>query len=177
MHELHRVKANGKTYRIYEDDAKRYLRIDGTMTTQSVGGEGPTGLYYDDIAGAVPLAAKSVLMLGLGAGTVFRLLRELGHEGRFFGVESDPTMLSLARSFFRLDELRVDIYPTSAEKFNASCAMTFDVVIVDAYEAALTPVVTGTLLDSARGLVAAGGTLIVNDFREEEGNTVTVERL
>jgi len=181
MRPIHSVTAHGRTYRVYTDQfepSKTYLRIDNTPTTQSVGGHGLTGLYFDELADAVPRSAKSILMLGLGCGTVARLLRERGDRSRILGVEPDGVVLDLARRYFGLDGLNVTVVKQTAEEFlNSGCPVMFDAVIVDAYADVYEQVVVGPLLEKARSLIVAGGVLVVNDYTPDAGNVVIVERV
>jgi spermidine synthase len=74
---------------------------------------------------------RSALILGLGAGTVARLLRERWPEVRIAGYELDPAVVRVATSFFNLDP-QISVHIADARQaFTGS--EKFDLVVVDIY--------------------------------------------
>ena len=76
---------------------------------------------------------RSVLMLGLAGGTVFRILRHLLPEARLEAVEIDPEILALGRRYMALDELDLRIHVADAKPWLARNRRRFDAVIDDCY--------------------------------------------
>jgi SAM-dependent methyltransferase len=177
MRELTRLTANGRFYRVMEGPSfERYLRVGHSQTVQSIGGYGPTGHYYDHIADACGNNPSSVLICGLAGGTVARLLRERGYKGKIYGVDNDPTMVSLGRAWFNLDRYVNSVIVMDAERYLRTVAVTFGCVILDLYVDAVDCRHTPDVLRLGLSVVEPGGNLIINDWSQEEGNTVTVMR-
>lgn len=104
--------------RVVEDRSQetplRYLQVnEGFDSFQSVWQERlgllPAGFYYNDFLLPASWSEASgpwrVLVLGLGAGTAIRVLEgEARLDLRFTGVELDPAVVDLGRSYFGLGE-------------------------------------------------------------------------
>jgi spermidine synthase len=79
----------------------------------------------------------SVLMLGFGAGTVARKLRELVGPSHIIGIELDPIHLSIADGFFDCAEgcelMAADAVEWVQEESGEPDAVQFDMIIDDLY--------------------------------------------
>lgn len=73
---------------------------------------------------------KSVLILGLGGGTLAKLLRKIYPNAKITGVEIDPIMIELGKKYLELDKYGIDIEIADANKFKLG---EYDLVIVDMY--------------------------------------------
>lgn len=74
---------------------------------------------------------KNVLILGLGCGTLVKLISQKWPLARITGVEIDPIMISLGKKYFGLDNYKnLKIVLGNAKKQKLS---GFDLVICDAY--------------------------------------------
>jgi len=170
-----------KKYRVYESTDQngspiRLLRLGDGNTVESIYGKGPTGKYWDDIAAAVPKTAFSVLMIGVAGGTVARLLREQGFKGRIFGIEYDPIMLSMGKTWF-LTELYFDaLILADGTEYLKNCPIRFDAIILDAYDRGGKTSHNAEMYHYAENCLTPDGVIITNDFDYEEGNIVIVER-
>lgn len=115
----------------------RALRVDGTFASFWRPGETATGSVWDALA--LPILAlpaprrRRVLLLGLGGGSVARLVRELAPRARIVGVEIDPEVVRAARRWFELDALGVEVHRTDARRFLARSRERFDVVLDDVF--------------------------------------------
>jgi spermidine synthase len=89
-----------------------------------------------------------VLMLGLGGGSVPRILRdELGTDAPITAVELDPAMVQLGRRYFGLDKhVQLRILEGDATVHIHSLRERFDLVLVDLFDD----------LDLARGVDTMG---------------------
>jgi spermidine synthase len=77
---------------------------------------------------------KNVLLLGLGAGNVPKLLMEIAPEAKVLGIELDPEVLRLGRKYFGLDQLpNLEAKQADAIDFVLGCHDTFDMVVVDLF--------------------------------------------
>lgn len=77
------------------------------------------------------------LILGLGGGTVAKLIRKNWPEAKITGVEIDPIMIELGKKYFDLDKVGVEIVIKDAfEYFNhqpSTINHHFDLIVVDLY--------------------------------------------
>lgn len=74
---------------------------------------------------------KSVLILGLGGGTVAKLVRKYWPKSEIAGVEIDPMMVELGKKYLGLDHTKVII--GDAYEFIEKNKEKYDLVIVDLY--------------------------------------------
>ena len=114
---------------------------------------------------------ESVLMLGFGAGTVARKLRELVEPKQIVGIELDPIHLSIAEGFFDCGEgcelVAADAVEWVREEGAESDPVTFDMIIDDLYAEEAEMAVRCAPLDlewcrNLAKLVNPGGLLVFN---------------
>lgn len=77
-----------------------------------------------------PLTIHNILILGLGGGTLAKLLRKKYPDAKITGVEIDPIMIEMGKKYLDLDKYNVDIKIMDARKFKIK---KYDLVIVDGY--------------------------------------------
>lgn len=80
-----------------------------------------------------PLAINNCLILGLGGGTVSKLLRNKYPDAKITGVEIDPLMIELGKKYLDLDKYDIDIQIVDAFVFLKNNRKKYDLVIVDTY--------------------------------------------
>jgi spermidine synthase len=77
------------------------------------------------------------LVLGLGGGTVAKLIRKNWPEAKITGVDIDPHMVELGRKYLGLDDKNVEIKIADALDFltvhSSRSTVHFDLIIVDLY--------------------------------------------
>ncbi len=73
---------------------------------------------------------KKILILGLGGGTVAKLLRKKYPDAKIVGIEIDPIMIELGKKYLNLDKYDVDIKVKDANKLKIDI---YDLIIVDMY--------------------------------------------
>ncbi|HCR36407.1 hypothetical protein A2130_02210 [Candidatus Woesebacteria bacterium GWC2_33_12] len=73
---------------------------------------------------------RNILILGLGGGTVAKLLRKKYPKAKIVGVEIDPVMIELGKKYLNLDKYNIDFKITDATKIKIK---EYDLVIVDMY--------------------------------------------
>jgi SAM-dependent methyltransferase len=151
------------------------LRVDGTYASSWTPGEIATRSVWDALAASVlalpPARRRSVLLLGLGAGSAARIVRALAPEARIVGVEFDPDVVAAARRWFELDALRVDVRIGDARVVIAELRDRFDVVLEDVFigpEATLRKPDGFPLpvLDHAKRLLTPSGVVASNTIDE-----------
>ncbi len=169
----------GERIRIRETKRGRALEIDGTFASWW-SREGKATLSVWD-ALAAPLLAlsasrrRSALILGLGGGSVARLLRAIAPGAHLVGVEFDPDVILAARRHFDLDALGVEVICDDARAVLAREERRFDLVIDDIFvgrgrNVRKPPWLPDPVLALAARRVAPGGVLVSNSI--DEANAV-----
>jgi spermidine synthase len=107
-----------------------------------------------------------VLLLGMGAGSVVRILRhELRTRAPIVAVEDDPAVVQIAREHFGLDRWR-DLEVIQADAFAAIQELTgtFDLIVVDLFNEQDFPdaLIDPRTVDRLAALLTGNGLLMVN---------------
>jgi spermidine synthase len=113
------------------------LRLGHTTASFYRRGEPMTGTVWDLCAWPA-LAferAPSVLVLGLGGGTVARAIRHLSPAARITGVELDSEVIEAARRDLDLDDLGLEVAIERAESFLLREPRQFDLIVDDVFVA------------------------------------------
>jgi len=147
----------GRLYQVAKYKGDLILTVNGLQNIQSYGTHGMTGLYYDEIAKAIPNTALDILILVCAGGTIARLYRLLGGQGKITAVDNDLEIIKIGRKFFALDQYIDNFVLVNAKIFVKVTQMKFDVVIDDLYKNALEK----EFCDASR-LVRKGGLYITN---------------
>jgi len=101
-----------------------------------------TDLYYDYYLSLLNLARfeekeeLNVLILGYAGGTIGKLFHTFTPEGMTIhidGVEIDPTVTELSKTYFGVTEEERDIYNMDGRSFLYTTEKDYDIIIVDAY--------------------------------------------
>lgn len=114
-----------------------------------------------------------ILVLGLGAGVVARLLNEKFPSARMTGVEIDSAMISLGKKYFALNQLNnLKIVISDASDFLAGNQYIFDLILVDLYLGGKIPekfISAGFFKNLAR-ILSPDGTLLLNVLTTKTNN-------
>ncbi|MGI9148668.1 MAG: spermidine synthase [Chloroflexota bacterium] len=116
---------------------------------------------------------RAALILGLGGGTVARLLLARWRDLRIIGVDDDVSILETATSVGWLPVCGLEIVVADAFGYVQSCAERFDYVAVDLFrgERLARRAFGKPFLRNVRDLLAPRGRLVVNlfgDYRAPE---------
>jgi spermidine synthase len=110
------------------------LRLGHTTASFYRIGEPMTGTVWDLCAWpALAFEAPSVLVLGLGGGSIARAIRHLAPNARITGVELDADVIAAARRDFALDELAIEVAIDDAVSFLERERRLFDLVVDDVF--------------------------------------------
>lgn len=158
--------------RVEHSRAGTFLYVDGSCASFVRRGRATTGGSWDLLAAPVLLVAPArpprVLLLGVGAGTVIRILRALRPEAEIVALDNDAAVLAVARRRFALDALGATVHCVDARRFVAGLrpAQRFDLIIDDIYagagDALHKPAGWDATLRRARARLRPGGLLICN---------------
>lgn len=158
------------------------LLIDGSCASVWHTGRPTTGGTWDLLAAPVLLAPESmaprVLVLGVGGGSVLRVLRALRPAARIVAVELDGAVLDVARRAFDLDALGVDLICGDARAVVGALPRRrlFDVIIDDVYVRAplgmQKPAGWVATLRAAAARLRAGGLLVCNAINARDARAM-----
>lgn len=157
--------------RFGEDEGRRVLLVDGSV--QSVAD--PTRPSFDDgyWSAMVPDQRPSrALLLGLGVGTVARLLRARFGPVRLVGVDDDPGIIAVARR--ELADIRtLEIVEADAFRYVAESDERFDLACVDLYRGAQlqAQIIGRPFLRQLRGLLEPRGVATFNLFADRRAES------
>ncbi|MFQ5417623.1 MAG: spermidine synthase [Myxococcota bacterium] len=137
MAELYAVNGTASRVEVRVNRRGRALRINGTLASWYRPGCATTGPVWDALAAPLlllpPARRRSVLILGLGGGSVARIARMLAPRAQIVGVELDESVVSAAREHFDLDEIGVHVVLDDAKRYLARTRRRFDAVIEDVF--------------------------------------------
>ena len=123
--------------RVERGPGGRQLIVDETFASLYRPGSVTTGSVWDAIAAPLlvlpPEARRSVLLLGLGGGSAARIVRAVAPEALIVGVELDREVVGLARRWFDLDALELELVVDDALDFLRHEERLFDVVLEDVF--------------------------------------------
>lgn len=113
------------------------------------------------------LIVNNCLILGLGGGTVAKLIRKKWPESKITGIEIDPVMAELGKKYLNLDGSEVDIKIADAFQFvnnKSSITNHYDLVIVDLYNGDKFPAEfeTDYYIRLVGSVLASGGVAVFN---------------
>lgn len=116
---------------VLEDEGRRALVVDGVIISVEVDeGEAPSG-YWGAMLPEGSL--RSALLLGLGGGTLARLLARRYPGIQMVGVDSDAEVVEFARERFGLDLPGLEVVVGDAFEYLDGCRRAFDYVAVDLF--------------------------------------------
>ena len=151
----------------------RELRVGGTTASWFQPGRLLTGSVWDALA--LPLCALEepaprVLLLGLGGGSVARLIRAASPGAHIVGVELSAAVVEAARSGMGLDALGVEVHVEDAQAFLARPGW-YDLIIEDCFSGGpegLTkpPWILGEGLGLMGDHLSPGGVFVVDTIHE-----------
>lgn len=113
---------------------------------------------------------KSVLIIGLGGGTIPRALHELAPQARIDVVEIDPAVVKVARRYFDLgDNSALNVIEADGRvqvKKALREQKSYDLIMLDAFDHEYIPehLLTREFLQEVKALLAPGGVLAANTF-------------
>lgn len=115
------------------EGGRKVLRVGGVIQSVHVDAG-----YEPDVWDAMlpQRQPASVLILGLGGGTIASLMTQRWGPLPILGIECDPAVVYLAKHDFGLDQLpNVEVHTSDAFAFVRACPTRFDHICVDLYTA------------------------------------------
>jgi spermidine synthase len=119
---------------------------------------------------------RSALLLGLGGGSMARYVREAWPECELAIVERSEEVIDLARRWFGVAE---EIIAEDADDFLRRARGSWDVILVDLYDAAGVVSPSEGFWERAAARLAPGGVIAVNwaEFAGNDGGRAEAEKL
>jgi len=161
--------------RVQSDRWGKRLIVDETFASLYRPDNVATGCVWDALAAPLlalpPARRRRILVLGLGGGSVARILRELAPEALLVGVEFDPEVVRMARKHFALDSLAIELHVEDALAVLRAEKRRYDLVVDDVFvgrgDAVRKPDwLPHPGLDLAAEILAPGGLLVSNTLDE-----------
>ncbi len=118
-------------------------------------------------AGKQKSNVKSILVLGVGGGSVVKVLRRQFPKSKITGIEIDKKMVELGRNYFYLDYYRCNINIIDAFTFINKTRQKFDLIIVDLFLGQETPkkFYSEKFLKNLKRVLKSEGLIIINRLR------------
>lgn len=124
---------------------------------------------------------RSVLLIGLGAGSLTKFLHRHRPDARLHVVEIEPAVLAVARQYFKLpdEDRRLCVTIQDGAEFVEKSKKTYDLILVDGYDADAR---TGDLDTipfylNAKRCLRDGGLLVANLFARRKSFVGSMARL
>lgn len=124
---------------------------------------------------------QDVLILGLGGGTVAKLIRKNWPDALITGIDIDPIMIELGKKYLGLNEINIKTEITDAFEYVSHQSSTinhkFDFIIVDLYNGDKYPekFETDAFLNFARSGLSNNGTIVFNRLYYGEKRPLAVK--
>lgn len=163
---------NGEV-KVVESFGERRLIAAGYTQSRSLNKDGLTGSYWDGFVRNIPDLSKDsrVLILGLGGGTIAKLLTNKFGLLAIDGVEIDPLMVKLGQKYFDMTERNLNIIEQDAQKFLKNARYKYDLVAVDlfAHGDVAVGVETVAFFEKVKQVLAKDAVVVINKiFRGKE---------
>ena len=149
---------------IGEDDGRLALLVDGVVQSIAVDPRRGAGGYW---AAMLPtVRPRRALVLGLGGGTVVRLLHWRFGPLPVVGVERDEAVLAAARQAYGPDPAGLEVVVEDAFAYVERCEARFDYLCVDLYSGGQPErrVLSRPFLGRLKALATPGAEIAINQF-------------
>lgn len=159
--------------RVLEEKGKYKLLVDGSRQS----GEYVLKLWQEALCafGIIPSPeVSSILVLGVGGGTVIHLLHALYPEAKITGVDVDARMIDIGKKYFGLGKVGgLTLTVADAKEFLLGAAAKkkqWDMVVVDLFVGAAIPAFVGeeSFIRNLKRIMASKGILLINYLHERE---------
>lgn len=109
-------------------------------------------------------AINNCLIVGLGGGSIAKLIRKNWPEAKITGVDIDPIIVELGKKYMNLDESSVEIHIQDAEDFIKKQNQKYDLICFDTYVQQDFPKKFESVyfIDQVKALLSKGGVAIFN---------------
>ncbi len=128
------------------------------------------------------LQPGNVLVLGVGGGSVIRILRNYFPQARITGVEIDKKMIDIAKKYFYLDKYQASITIDDAFHFVLKSKVRYDLIVIDLLIGRETPpeLYSFNFYKQLKNIMGEGALGIINRLRlkkTENDDTLILKHL
>lgn len=164
--------------RVLEEKGKYKLLVDGSRQS----GEYILELWQHALCefGIIPSPdVHSILVLGVGGGTLIHLTRALYPDATIHGVDVDARMIDIGKRYFGLDNVKgLTLTVADANEFvvrSVAKKKQWDMIVVDLFVGAAIPAFVGEdwFIRSLKRMMMPKGMLLVNYLCEREYGTLS----
>ncbi len=152
--------------KVFESFGERRIVAAGFTQSRSLNNEGRTGSYWDGFVHNLPKLSLDdrILILGLGGGTIAKLLTNKYGNISIDGVEIDPVMVELGRKYLDFHEKNVNVSITDALQFLKATRYKYDIVCVDLFTHGDVAIGSNTkkFFEDVKKVMKADGLVIIN---------------
>ncbi|MEO5348120.1 MAG: fused MFS/spermidine synthase [Magnetococcus sp. YQC-3] len=174
--EIHQEKSLYRNILVYEEQGVRCMKFgvhdSGRQTCVSL--DNPDALVFEYtkmLLGALYLkpAPKTVLVIGLGGGTIPATLQKIRPDIQIDCVEIDPAVVRVAKKYFNFSGEGMNLFVEDGRVFVKHLLRQkrkYDLVILDAFDHISVPehMTTKEFLQEVRGILQPDGVLAANTF-------------
>lgn len=114
---------------------------------------------------------RSMLVLGLGGGTMTKYLRSYFPKARIVSIEFDEAVVSLAREHFGFEpDENMELAVMDGRRYLSKTDQTYDIVFLDAFHGDYIPfhLMTREFLSLVRSRLAPGGVVVSNTWQGQK---------
>lgn len=172
---------------ISEENGVRYLHFGSDWVQGAMRVSRPWDLELDytrdmmfPLLLAPPRWPRRVLLVGLGAGSLTKFVHRHRPQARLTVVEIAPAVISVARQSFRVPaSRRINLTLGDAADYLAGCEETFDLILVDGFDAQARAGKLDTVRFYAhcRRCLEPGGWVSVNLLRRSRQHRIGLSRM
>ncbi|MCJ8501895.1 spermidine synthase [Desulfatitalea alkaliphila] len=110
---------------------------------------------------------QNVAIVGLGAGTIAKLMTRVYGEMRFDGIELDPKIVDVGRKYFDMNEPELNVHVGDGRYKLNKLAGGYDVVVIDAYKPPYIPwhLTTVEYFEEVKSKLNESGSIAINVYR------------
>lgn len=154
---------------VIEENGRKNLIVNGVcQSTYPPSDQG----YWKYMIPETPV--KKALILGVGAGTIPRMLLEKNPDCQILGVDYAKDVIQVAIEHFHLGELNMKLVIEDAFEYINTINEQFDLIIVDLFNGHEFPLkcVSPSFLGRCQQLLEKGGKLYINAPNIDQGITM-----
>jgi len=157
--------------RVVKAGPARILVVDNGAFSMYSPGRIETGEYFDYLLLApllrpepTRISARSLLVIGLAAGTCSKQATAVFGPLPIDGVEIDPGIIEAGRRYFAMDEPNLKVWEMDGRSFVSRARKRYDWVIIDAYQGSAIPfqLITEEFFRLLRSRMTSEGVVAIN---------------